>query len=70
MKDIGQIRKDILAMPIGDILNEIKDAMDLTNRCGDICATVNFANEINVLNEIIDGLVTVDEETDGLITEG
>jgi len=70
MKDRGQIRKDILAMPIGDILNEIKDSMDLANRCGDICATVSFANEINVLNEIIDGLVTVDEETDGLITEG
>ena len=70
MKSRAQIRKDILVKPIGDIIDKFKDSMDLANRSGDICATVSFANQINALNEVVDLLMVVDEETDNLLTEG
>ena len=69
MKSRAQIRADVLEMSIKDVLDTLKDGLDLANRSGDICATVSYANKINTLEEVVDGLVTVDAETDNLFTE-
>ena len=70
MKDREQIRKEILEIPIGDIISSFRDSLMLADKCGDICATIRFANQINTLEDIVDLFVSIDEETDNLLTEG
>ena len=62
MKDI---RKRVLDMPIGDIVNDLKSGMNLANRCGDICATVYYANRVNALEDVIDFIICVIEAEEG-----
>ena len=62
-------REAVLSIPIGDVISSLKDALDLAGRCGDVCASVYYATRINALNDIVDGLVSVDKDTDGLIRE-
>jgi len=69
MKNKQSIREIILSLPIGQILDEMNDAMDLANRSGDIPATIAYANRINVLNEIIDVGIEIEKET-GIYSEG
>ena len=69
MKNKQSIREIILSLPIGQILDEMKDALDLANRSGDIPATIAYANRINVLNEIIDVGIEIEKET-GIYSEG
>lgn len=70
MKTREQIKKDVLAMPIGDILDHLKEGMETANKHGDICATVLFATQINFLETLVGTFVDLDEETDNLFTEG
>lgn len=48
-----KLREDILSMPIGEVLNDMKNGMDLASRSGDICATVEYANRVNALEDAI-----------------
>lgn len=71
MKDRAQIRKDILAKPIGEIIDFIKEAMeDAADHHADFITLVNFSTDINHLERIVWDLVDIDEDTDNLITEG
>ncbi len=67
--DRATSRKAVLSMTLEDVLAELKDAIDLASRSGDICHTVYFADKINLIENLIDNFITVDEDTDGLITE-
>lgn len=70
-KDRAQIRKDILKMPLGDVLDIFKDGLETAQiHNAGICAILTYAKTINELEEIIGGLIDLDEETDNLLTEG
>lgn len=70
MKDRGQIRQEILKRPIGDFISDCKEGLETAHKYGDICACVRYANDIIHLENIVDAFVAIDEETNGLITEG
>ena len=62
-------RDVVLKIPIGDVISELEGGMETANKCGDICACVYYATKINALNDVVDGLVSVDKDTEGLISE-
>ena len=68
--DRKKSRETVLSMTLEDVLREYKDAMKLANKYGDFCFTVYYANKINLIEEIIKTFMGLDEETEGLITEG
>lgn len=69
MKNNGQIRKRLLEKPISFFIDELQNGMIAANRSGDVCATIFYANRINILNEIVASFTAMDVETDGLFTE-
>lgn len=71
MKDRGQIRKEILKKPIGEIIDYYKECLEAASEHNaDLPTLVSFSNDINNLEKVVWDLVDIDEDTDGLITEG
>ena len=67
--DKAKSREAVLNMTLKDVLNELKDGLDTAEKYGGSCAIVQFANEINFIENMIDSFMAIDEETEGLITE-
>lgn len=50
-------------LTLGEVYFTIKDALTLANQCGDILATVKYANIVNMIDDIINFEAEVLAET-------
>lgn len=68
MSEPKSAREVILALPMSEILSNLKDSMELAKKCGATSAVVGYAMKINYIEDIIDAFVSVEKET-GLFSE-
>lgn len=62
MRTEKQIREDVLKEPVGDIIAYLHEDLALADSMRDSLKMFEFANYINVINQVIDLFVTVDME--------
>lgn len=60
-------RQAALDMTLGKMIGDAKEGAELAAQCGDIGAMVNFANELNTLEEIASRYVAMYKEDPDLI---
>lgn len=61
------MRDKILRLSIGTILNDMKDGMELANKCGDTASEDSFKSKVNSLEEIINSLISAYESDPELL---